>query len=214
MQITTEQLKAIMPNAASNITKNPYTSKCSLQVIVNLMNKHAKEYGIDIADKKCSRLRWVHFLANVAVESGELRYTEENLNYSSDSLRKVFPKYFLTDLQAKAYARKPEAIASRVYANRMGNGNEASKDGWKYRGRGYIQLTGKDNYKAYGIEEPNKIMEADGAIAIAMEYFMKNALLAQCDIDAGLMIRKKINGGTNGWKECQKYIDRAKKYIF
>ena len=101
-------------------------------------------------------LRKAHFLAQVAHESGGLKYSAENLNYSAQGLRSVFGKYFKTNDIAALYARKPEKIANRVYADRMGNGNEASGDGWKFRGRGLIQLTGKDNYQQfardYGID--------------------------------------------------------------
>ena len=96
------------------------------------------KYGI--AD---SKLRLAHFFAQVLHESGCMRFDMENLNYSSDALRKVFGKYFTTQEEADAYARQPERIANRVYANRMGNRGEASGDGWKYRGRGLIQLTGR-----------------------------------------------------------------------
>lgn len=90
-----------------------------------------------------------HFLGQCAHESINFKEVLENLNYSAEGLKKTFPKYFPTSTLCNAYAHKPEAIASRVYARRMGNGDEASKEGWKYRGRGYIQLTGKDNYKAF-----------------------------------------------------------------
>ena len=102
------------------------------------------KYGI--AD---SNVRLAHFFAQILHESGCMRFDMENLNYSSDALRRVFGKYFRTTELADAYARQPERIANRVYANRMGNGDEASGDGWKYRGRGLIQLTGRDNYKAF-----------------------------------------------------------------
>lgn len=93
-------------------------------------------------------LRLAHFLAQCSHESGGFKRTRENLNYSADGLKKTFPKYFPDDL-ADEYARKPEKIAARVYGGRMGNGDEKSKEGYKYRGRGYIQLTGKNNYRAF-----------------------------------------------------------------
>ncbi|MFN8581646.1 MAG: hypothetical protein U0163_11810 [Gemmatimonadaceae bacterium] len=110
-----------------------------------------------------SRQRLAHFFAQILHESGSLRYDMENLNYSADALLAVFPKYFKTREQAVAYARQPQKIANRVYANRMGNGNEASGDGWKYRGRGLIQLTGKDNYEAFAqwIGDPHVVDEPD-----------------------------------------------------
>ena len=93
-------------------------------------------------------LRLAHFLAQCAHESAEFTAREENLNYSAEGLKKTFSKYFPDNL-ADSYARQPEKIASHVYANRLGNGNEASKEGYKYRGRGYIQLTGKENYRKF-----------------------------------------------------------------
>jgi len=102
-----------------------------------------QKFGID------SRLRLSHFLAQTAHESGNFKFTTENLNYSAEGLLRTFPKYFKEKSVADMYARKPEMIGSRVYANRMGNGDEASKEGFKFRGRGYIQLTGKDNYKQF-----------------------------------------------------------------
>ena len=102
------------------------------------------KYGI--AD---SKVRLAHFFAQVLHESGCMRFDTENLNYSATALRRVFGKYFRTDADAEACARKPDRIANRVYANRMGNGDEASGDGWKFRGRGLIQLTGRSNYQAF-----------------------------------------------------------------
>ena len=97
-----------------------------------------------------SGLPLAHFLAQCAHESGNFQFVRENLNYSPEALLKVFPKYFKTLADANNYGRKPEAIANKVYADRIGNGNEASGDGYKFRGRGYIQLTGKTNYLAFG----------------------------------------------------------------
>ena len=100
------------------------------------------------------------FLAQVGHESAYLRYRKENLNYSSKALRRVFRKYFRTLSLANAYARNPRKIANRVYANRMGNGPESSGDGWRYRGRGFIQLTGKNNYTAFAKSEDMSLDEA------------------------------------------------------
>ena len=111
---------------------------------IHHLEKALPKYGI--AD---SRLRLAHFFAQVLHESGCMRFDMENLNYSSEALPKVFGKYFTTKAEADAYARQPEKIANRVYANRMGNRGETSGDGWKYRGRGLIQLTGRNNYKAF-----------------------------------------------------------------
>ena len=106
------------------------------------LNDALSEHQID------TPLRIAHFFAQVLHESGRMKYVEENLNYSEQALFRVFRKYF-TPSQAKVYARKPEMIGSRVYAGRMGNGDEASRDGYSYRGRGLIQLTGKNNYRKF-----------------------------------------------------------------
>ena len=103
-----------------------------------------------------SPLRLAHFLSQCAHESGNFKAVTENLNYGAAGLRSIFGKYFKDDVSAKAYERKPEKIANKVYASRMGNGDEASGDGWKFRGRGYIQLTGKDNYSQF-----DKVVEDD-----------------------------------------------------
>jgi predicted chitinase len=95
-------------------------------------------------------LRLAHFLAQGIFETNYLQATSENLNYSAERLRQIFPRYFPTLEEARAYERNPEKIANRVYANRLGNGDEASGDGYRYRGRGFFQLTGKDNYRYYG----------------------------------------------------------------
>ena len=128
------------------------------------------KYGI--AD---SRERLAHFFAQVLHESGCMRYDMENLNYSAKALRAVFGKYFKTKQEAEAYARNPEKIANRVYSNRMGNGSESSGDGWKYRGRGLIQLTGKKNYKAFAawVGDDRVIDDPD---LVASEYAVHSAV--------------------------------------
>ena len=110
-------------------------------------------------------LRLAHFLAQCGHESGGFKFKSENLNYSAEILRKVFPKYFPDIVVAKQYERKPEAIASRVYGGRMGNGPEATKEGFKFKGRGYIQLTGKDNYKAFDATVEDDILANPDLVA-------------------------------------------------
>ncbi len=141
MQITREQLAQIIP-------RNPYIDQWT-----DALNKLLPDYGIDTPQRVAS------FLAQCAHESGGFQFLKENLNYRAASLRKIFPKYFPTDALAEDYANRPnkaEAIANRIYANRMGNGDEASGDGFRYCGRGLIQLTGKNNYMAFAesIETP------------------------------------------------------------
>jgi putative chitinase len=147
------------------------------------------------------------FLAQTSHESGKYKYLTENLNYSDKGLLKTFPKYF-NESNVMAYARNPEAIANRVYANRMGNGDEASGDGWCYRGRGLIQLTGKNNYSAFAESEqmnledvPDYLTTYVGSIRSALWFWNKNNLNATADAGDLLMMTKKINGGTHGLAE-------------
>jgi putative chitinase len=148
--------------------------------------------------------RLTHFLAQVAHESGNFKYVRENLNYSAEGLLKVFPKYF-NQQTAAAHARKPELIANRVYANRMGNG---PNEGYKFRGRGYIQLTGKDNYKAFGdyikvnlLDNPD-LVATKYPLTSAAWFFEKKGLWKICDEGIHNDIVKKVtyrvNGGYNG----------------
>ena len=168
---------------------------------------------------KMSPVRAAHFFAQTAHESGNFKAFSENLNYSADGLTKIFGKYFDAAAAAKA-ARNPENIANRVYANRMGNGNEASGDGWKYRGRGALQLTGKDNYKAFAdyLKKP-EIMDNPDLVATeysfesAIFFFEKNKLWAICDQGVGdaaiTALTKRINGGTHGLDDRK---EKTKKF--
>ena len=168
---------------------------------------------------RMSPVRAAHFFAQTAHESGNFKAFSENLNYSADGLTKIFGKYFDAAAAAKA-ARNPEKIANRVYANRMGNGNEASGDGWKYRGRGALQLTGKDNYKAFAdyLKKP-EIMDNPDLVATeysfesAIFFFEKNKLWAICDQGVGdaaiTALTKRINGGTHGLDDRK---EKTKKF--
>lgn len=158
---------------------------------------------------KLSPNRAAHFFAQTAHESGGFKAFSENLNYSAKGLRGIFGKYFPTDAMARAYERQPQKIANRVYANRMGNGDEASGDGWKYRGRGALQLTGKSNYQAFAdyIGRPDVMTNPDlvsGELCFesALWFFDKNKLWGICDQginDAAILaLTKRINGGTHG----------------
>lgn len=163
-----------------------------------------------------SPLRLAHFLAQCGHESGGFKFTNENLNYSADSLKKVFPKYFPGNLN-ESYARQPEKIASKVYGNRMGNGNEASKEGWKYRGRGYIQLTGKDNYKAFDATVNDDILNNPDLVATkyplmsAAWFFERGKIWAVCDKGSDkstvTSVTMKVNGGTIGLEDRIKHFN-------
>jgi putative chitinase len=157
---------------------------------------------------KISNEQAAHFFAQTAHETGNFSLFVENLNYSADGLMKIFPKYFPTKVIAMSYARQPEKIANRAYANRMGNGPESSGDGWKFRGRGALQLTGKSNYNAFAVflkkpeilENPN-LVASDYSFDSALYFFAKNGLWAMCTTvsdESILKVTKRINGGTNG----------------
>ena len=169
---------------------------------------------------KLSSARAAHFFAQTAHESGGFKTFSENLNYSAKGLRGIFGKYFPTDALARAYERQPQKIANRVYANRMGNGPEGSGDGWKYRGRGALQLTGKENYEAFAnyIGRPDVMSNPDlvsGELCFesALWFFDKNKLWSICDQGVNdkaiLALTKRINGGTHGLDDR-----RTKTYKF
>ena len=169
---------------------------------------------------KLSPDRAAHFFAQTAHESGGFTAFSENLNYGAAGLRSIFRKYFGTDALAKAYERQPQKIANRVYASRMGNGDEASGDGWKFRGRGALQLTGKSNYQAFAdyIDRPDVMTNPDlvaGELCFesALWFFDKNKLWSICDQgtndDAILALTRRINGGTHGLDDRKA---KTKKY--
>jgi putative chitinase len=169
---------------------------------------------------KLSPARAAHFFAQTAHESGGFKGFSENLNYSAKGLRKTFGKYFPNDALARAYERKPQKIANRVYANRMGNGDEASGSGWRWRGRGALQLTGADNYKSFAayINRPDVLENPDlvaGELCFesALWFFDKNKLWSICDKGVNeaaiLALTKRINGGTHGLDDRKA---KTKKY--
>jgi len=160
---------------------------------------------------KLTPIRAAHFFAQTSHETGGFKAFSENLNYSAQGLQGIFGKYFPGTLE-ESYARQPEKIANRVYADRMGNGNEASGDGWKFRGRGALQLTGKANYEAFAkylgnnevLENPD-LVATKFAFESAMFFFERNKLWAICDQginDAAILeLTKRINGGTHGLED-------------
>ena len=161
-------------------------------------------------------LRLAHFLAQCGHESGGFKLTNENLNYSADGLKKIFPKYFAQAGLAESYARQPEKIASRVYGGRMGNGDESTKEGYKFRGRGYIQLTGKSNYSEFDKFVNEDILANPDLVATqypllsAAWFFHKNGLNAIADKgsdDATVTaVTKRVNGGTIGLPDRIKHF--------
>lgn len=161
-------------------------------------------------------LRLAHFLAQAGHESGGFKAVNENLNYGAKGLLSIFKKYFPTEAKAKEYERKPEKIANLVYGSRMGNGPETSGEGWKYRGRGYIQLTGKDNYKAFDAVVTESIIDNPDLVSTkypllsAAWFFHKNGLHKIADQGATdtvvTSITKRVNGGTIGLADRIKHF--------
>jgi putative chitinase len=159
-------------------------------------------------------VKLAHFLAQCGHESGGFRVVNENLNYSAKGLQGIFKKYFPTPVLAEQYQRKPEKIANRVYASRMGNGDEASGEGFKFRGRGFIQLTGKQNYTAFGKAINEDIATNPDLVATkypllsAAWFFSKNCLVKCKDAsDASVLaVTKCVNGGTIGLADRQKHF--------
>jgi putative chitinase len=202
LMLSPDQLKAIMPRADAAADR-------FLQPLEEAMARF----------EIVTPARQAAFLAQLAHESNQLRATEENLNYGWKGLRAVFPKHFRTDAEARAYERKPERIANRAYANRIGNGPESSGDGWRYRGRGPIQLTGRENYRACGAAigidleaDPDRLRDPDaGALAAAWFWGTRglNALADRGTRQAFRDITRRINGGLNGLEDRIAYWQRA-----
>lgn len=198
MQITREQLQ-------SCIGKNPY-----LDYWVHALNEILLEYEIDTPQRVAA------FIAQTAHESGNYVFLKENLNYKAASLRRVFPKYFPTDELAAQYANKGEMIANRVYANRMGNGDEASGDGYRYCGRGLIQLTGKNNYQNFAdsietpVEEVSDYLGTfEGAVQSGCWFWETNNLNKWADAGDIKTMTKIINGGYIGLEDRIKHYEHA-----
>jgi putative chitinase len=161
-------------------------------------------------------LRVAHFIAQCAHESGNFVFIKENLNYRADSLMKTFKRYFPTLDLAQQYEKKPEKIANRVYANRMGNSDEASGDGWRYCGRGLIQLTGKDNYTFFAgslgisVEDASEYLATfEGAAQSACWYWEQNNLNRFADANDVRGLTRAINGGYIGLEDRQKHTEHA-----
>jgi putative chitinase len=178
--------------------------------VIQMIPDTAAKFGIN------TPLRLAHFLAQCGHESGGFRATQENLNYSAKGLAGIFKKYFPTEAAAASYARNPQKIANKVYGNRMGNGPESSGEGYKFRGRGYIQLTGKENYTAFGkaigediLSNPDKVASTYALLSAAW-FFSKNGLHKMADGGATdsvvTSITKRVNGGTIGLADRIKHF--------
>jgi putative chitinase len=205
MQVTLELLQHMCPK----------TKKSVLEGYVEPLNTVAEYY-----EMTHNAARLAGFLAQIGHESGGFNFIKENLNYSAKGLRSIFPKYFPNDEIAKQYERQPAKIANRVYGNRMGNGPEESGDGFKFCGRGLIQLTGKQNYTrlandlGISIDETIAYLETpNGAVASAGWFWDNNNLNQICDKGDFVLLTKRINGGTIGLADRKHHFDEAMQYL-
>jgi putative chitinase len=199
--LTLSQLKQLLP-------KNPYVEHWH-----RALSQLLSDYDINTPNRIAA------FVAQCAHESGGFMVLKENLNYKAATLRKIFPKYFPNDQIANDYASRPNkqvVIASKVYANRMGNGDEASQEGWKFCGRGLIQLTGKSNYQAFADslemdinDVPEYLATFEGAAQSACWFWETNKLNQWADAGDILTLTKRINGGTIGLEDRKKHYDHA-----
>jgi putative chitinase len=203
--ITIELLQAINSN----------TKKATLEKYVDSLNDVCDYYEVSNTPQ-----RLACFLAQISHESGGFNFVKENLNYGAKGLMATFKKYFPTEDLAKQYERKPAMIANRVYANRMGNGPESSGDGYKFCGRGLIQLTGKDNYTRFAnaleisVDECVAYMETpEGACSSAGWFWDSNSLNNYCDRGDFVGLTKRINGGTIGLADRQHHYEVALKAL-
>ena len=198
MELTLDQLKQLLP-------KNPYVDHWH-----HALSQLLPDYDINTPQRIAA------FVAQCSHESGGFVALKENLNYRAVTLRKIFPKYFPTDELANAFAGKPEMIANRVYASRMGNGDEASGDGFRYCGRGLIQLTGKSNYQAFAdslemnVEDvPDYLSTFEGAAQSACWFWESNNLNRFADSGDIKSLTKAINGGYIGLEDRIQHYDHA-----
>ena len=202
MDLTLHQLKQILPNNTNLVDWH--------EALTTIL----PEYEINTAKRVAA------FLAQCVHESGGFSAIKENLNYKAASLQKVFPKYFPTSELAEAYAHKQEKIANRVYANRMGNGDEASGDGYRYCGRGLIQLTGHDNYLSFAdsietplTEMPEYLATYAGAVQSACWFWECNDLNSLADTGDIKAMTKRINGGYIGLEDRVKHYEHIKEIL-
>jgi putative chitinase len=193
----------------------PKTKPQVLQGYIEPLNAVAQYY-----EMTANPARLAGFLAQVAHESGGFNFIKENLNYSAKGLMTIFKKYFPNEEIANQYQRQPEKIANRVYANRMGNGDESSGDGYRFCGRGLIQLTGRTNYTklsqdlGIGLEETVAYLETpNGAVSSAGWFWDNNNLNQYCDSNDFVTLTKRINGGTIGIEDRQQHFQQALNYL-
>lgn len=202
--MTYEEFSACFPNAIRD----------NLRLYYPLLSEVMDRYGITTKNQKAM------FLAMISIESGDLTHTSENLNYSWKGLRQTFPKYFPTDTMAMEYSRKPIEIANHVYANRLDNGGPSSGDGWRFRGAGLIQLTGRYNHTKIAEEFGMDVQEAsdwmrspEGASECAGWFWKKKKLNPKSDVGDVKFVTKKITGGATMLVERTRAFNRNVRVI-
>jgi putative chitinase len=196
VKVSAELLRRIFPNARADLVR---------AIVAHWDAADAAEVD--------TPARAAYFFAVIHPETGGLRVISENLNYSAAGLRKVFPRYFKTDAIAARYAKRPEAIANIVYGGRMGNGNAASGDGWRYRGGGLGQTTGRDNYAAAGYDDNPDVLRTDpvAAFEAALTFWLQRRCYKFADRDDARGLRLAWNGGLNGYAEMQAALKLTKR---
>jgi putative chitinase len=215
-QITLGKMGVSLPKVEKETLKLEKLKGQIPDAVISEIAMIADKFGI------ITNLRLCHFLAQCSTESGNFKAVSENLNYSKDGLLKIFPKYF-PGVLAESYAHQPEKIASRVYGSRLGNGDETTKEGWKFRGRGYIQLTGKQNYQVFSgfigedcVTNPD-LVATKYPLGSAAFFFNNTSLWNVCDEGASeevvTKVSKRVNGGYNGLDHRKHEFKRFEKLL-
>jgi len=201
MIFTTARLRALCPQPENDV----------LPRIATALEAECPKFGVD------TLLRRAHFVAQIAHESGGLKRMTENLNYSAERIAEVWKSRPSIVSRCKELAHNPEKLGCAVYANRIGNGDEASGDGWRYRGRGLIQLTGRDNYRdagvALGLEfvgDPGQAAQPEIAVRVALWFWRSRNCSESADLDDVEGVTRRINGGVNGLADRQRLTIAAK----
>lgn len=205
MALTEAQLRELYPRAADAHIKAFAAQNGALFA----------RFGID---RTADRLHF--FLAQIGHESGGLTIGTENLNYSAGRLVAVWPSRFPDEAAARPFARNPEKLANNVYADRMGNGPPESGDGWRYRGRGYVQITGKDGYAQVGrraeldlVANPDLVSEPEHALLAVCAFWDWKGLNERCDTGDFVKVTRRINGGTNGLDDRRAWLEKARRIL-
>ena len=203
--LSEDQIKEIYPRAKADRTASFAQQNADL----------FQRFGID-----ASPTRLCFFLAQIGHESGGLTITEENMNYRAERLTQVWPSRFPTLATAQPLARNPEKLGNSVYANRMGNGPPDSGDGFRYRGRGYVQITGRDGYKQVGaiagldlVGDSDLAADPQHALLVACSFWQWKKLNSICDTGDFVKVTRKINGGTNGMADRRAWLDKVRRIL-